>query len=160
MFNRTTATKFFAPRLRPRTDQPWAEPNSQKVLTADFRRLSQTKNSKEQSAKRIASTFKPSAFTCQRIASDSLLLAAYCLLLTLYALRHALSALLSALICVNLWLLAFDALRLAPWNTDSIEVDSFARSAIPQGESLYVRFPKSDFNEKCNYVWLVLWQVR
>jgi len=61
-------------------------------LTADFRWSSQTKNGKEQSAKRIASAFKPSAFTRQRLVPDSLLLAAYCLLLTLYALRHALSA--------------------------------------------------------------------
>jgi len=60
------------------------------LITADFRRLSQMKNGKAQSAKRIASAFKPSALSRQPSAPDSLLLAAYCLLLTLYALRHAL----------------------------------------------------------------------
>jgi len=39
-------------------------------------------------------------------------------------------------------------LRLAPWNTDSTKIELFARSAIPQGESSFIRFPKPKFNGK------------
>ena len=34
----------------------------------------------------------------------------------------------------------------APCNTDSTKIELFARSAIPRGESPFVRFPKPKFN--------------
>ncbi len=46
-------------QLQPKADRPQvdlAEPSTQRVLTAEFRRFSQTKNGKEEGAKRIAST--------------------------------------------------------------------------------------------------------
>ncbi len=36
----------------------------------------------------------------------------------------------------------------APWNTDSTKIELFARSAIPQGESSFIRFLKPKFNVK------------
>ncbi len=44
---------------------------------------------------------------------------------------------------LSLNLACFASLQLAPWNTDSTEVKSFTRSAIPQGETSFIRFPHS-----------------
>jgi len=45
-------------------------------------------------------------------------------------------------------LASFATLRLAPWNTDTTEVELFAPSVIPQGESSSSRFRISKFNGK------------
>jgi len=45
-------------------------------------------------------------------------------------------------------LASFASLRLAPWNTDSTEVELFAPSVIPQGESSSSRFRNPKFNGK------------
>ncbi len=82
MFNRTTSAKFFAPKLRRRTDQPLAEPRPQRRIL-----------------------FSPD-------------------------------------------LASFASLRLAPWSTDSTEVELFAPSVIPQGESSSTRFRNPKFNGK------------
>ncbi len=36
----------------------------------------------------------------------------------------------------------------APWNIDSTKIELFVRSAIPQGELSFIRFPKPKFNGK------------
>ncbi len=47
----------------------------------------------------------------------------------------------------------------ASWNTDSTKIELFARSAIPQGESSFIRFPKPKFNVKFQIclVRILLW---
>ena len=41
----------------------------------------------------------------------------------------------------------------APWNTDSTKVELFARSAIPPGESLFIRSLNPNSTENFKYVW-------
>ncbi len=93
-------------------------------------------------AKTYSSDLK-NVFVCRRLPTNRhLILCALCgstLLTTLSPSKGAsavisLKGFLSVSICVSLRLIAFDALRLAPWNTDSTKIEMFARSAIPQGE--------------------------
>ena len=49
---------------------------------------------------------------------------------------------------IYLYLASFAPLQLAPWNTNLTEVELFARSAIPQGESSFFRFRNPKFNRK------------
>ncbi len=46
------------------------------------------------------------------------------------------------------FLASFAPSRLAPWNTDSTKIELFAISAIPRGESSFIRFSKLKFHGK------------
>ncbi len=126
MFNRTTATKFFAPKRK-----------VQRILTADFRRLSQMRirtfhgrdaeyaeeipfaqSGDDDWAKTYSSDLK-NVFVCRRLPTNKKLI------LCASAVKF-LKGFLSVSICVNLRLIAFDALR----------------------ESSFVRFPQPNLNGK------------
>ena len=130
-------------RVRRRTDQPLAEPRAQRVLTADLRRFTQIL------------VFMPFGHVSAILAEKlSVSICVHPRLIAPNALRYALSAFpLASFVALRLapWnILSTEALSFhsrhyftgqAPWNTDSIEVDSFARSVIPQGESSFIRSP-------------------
>jgi len=54
---------------------------------------------------------------------------------------------------LQLYLACFASLRLAPWNTDSTEIQFFDRSDIPQGESSFPGFRNRKFNGKFQKSW-------
>jgi hypothetical protein len=146
MFNRTTSANFFTPRHRQRTDQPLAEPSSQRVLTADFRRYSQIRirtfhrrdaeyaeeipfaqSGDDDWAKTFSSNLR-NVFVCRRLPTNKkLILCALCgsTLLTILSPSKDASAVrflkgfLSVYICVNLRLIAFDPLCFASSPIDS-----------------------------------------
>ncbi len=116
MFNSTTATKFFASKRK-----------VQRILTADFRRFSQIKirifhrrdaeyaeeipfaqSGDDDWAKTYSSDLK-NVFVCRRLPTNkNLILCALCASAVIF-----LKGFLSVSICVNLRLIAFDALRSA-----------------------------------------------
>ncbi len=147
MFNRRTSTEFFAPKLHQRTDQPLAELSRQRILTADFRRYSQIRirtfhrrdaeyaeeipfaQSGDDDWAKTYSSNSSNVFVCRRLPTNkNLILCAFCASAVIF-----LKGFLSVSICVNLWLIAFDALR------------SALSALLPAGFASFSRFSKRKF---------------
>jgi len=96
----------------------------QENLTADFRRLSQMRI--RTFHRRDAEGAENRLFVCREITTDK----------NIALVKTTSFAQSSSPDWAKILALAsFASLQLAPWNIDSTEVEVFARSAIPQGES-------------------------
>ncbi len=147
MFNRTNSTKIFAPRLRQRTDQPLAERRRKDFLTADSRKFTQTRirtfhrRDAEYAEGRIFAQSGDDDWAKELLFRRGMFLFVVVSrqtkkAISLRPLRLCGYILKEFLLSPNL--ACFASLRLAPWNTNTTEVDLMARSAIPQGESSFI----------------------
>jgi len=191
MFNRTASPKIFVPSRQARKELDESLPNN---LTADFRRLSQVRirtlhcrdaeyaeeipfaqSGDDDWAKTFSSDLS-NVFVCRRLLTNkNLILCALCPSTSSGSRAQSRDAsavifikgFLSLSICVNLRLVAFDALRFAlsallPAGFAScfassrspcgvlalVETSQLGRAVTPQGESSFPRFRKPKFNRK------------